>query len=691
MLTVAYNSVKSLTWRSAVSAPHSNCNWRVVSVLKGFNIIENEWIVLPDGRRLAARMWLPDAREPVPAILEYLPYRKRDGTAPRDETTHRVFAANGYACVRVDIAGTGDSEGRFDDEYSEQELSDGEAVLTWIAAQDWCDGNIGMIGISWGGFNGLQLAYRRPPELKAVVSVASTTDRYADDIHFMGGCLLSDNANWAAQMFAYLSRPADPEIRPDWREDWIQRMDHLPDLAADWLTHPTRDQFWKHGSVCEDWSRIDVPVLAVTGWADAYVNTPLALVEKLKSPTKSLIGPWEHRYPHISKIEASDAHSEILGWFDRWLKGELNGAETLPDFRTYVQEHDDPSSEIKSRKGRWIAEEVWPSKNVQELVYFLGDGVLGTQSSAGTIAISNPADLGAASGYFCPGMRIDNELPGNQEKDDAQSTCFELQLQAPLEIVGRPRLKLAFRVDQPVAQVVARLCDVAPDGVSQRISYRPFNLTHHNSHESPQALVPGKRYEVEFELNACAHRLQAGHQLRLALSTSYWPIVWPAPKPVEITLECEGCQLVLPERRVMSEPEPANPGPADRFPVLNAEILRAPSSASQLATDEEGRTTLETFDDFGMSRDPYHGLISGSHVQMHYAIHPQLPSSAEFRADWRFQFQRDDWQVQINTSSRMSCDEANFYLHRKLRATEGPDETEVLTKEWSRTISRGLL
>lgn len=196
-------------------------------------VIENEWITLPDGRRLAARLWMPSGVGPFPAILEYLPYRKRDGTAARDETTHGVFAKAGYACIRVDIAGTGDSDGSFDDEYSEQELSDGEAVLAWIASRDWCDGNVGMIGISWGGFNGLQLAFRQPEALKAVVSVASTTDRYADDIHFMGGCLLSDNANWASQMFAYQSRPPDPALRPDWREVWIERMEALPFMAAD--------------------------------------------------------------------------------------------------------------------------------------------------------------------------------------------------------------------------------------------------------------------------------------------------------------------------------------------------------------------------------------------------------------------------------------------------------------------------
>lgn len=457
-------------------------------------VIENEWITLPDGRRLAARLWMPSGVGPFPAILEYLPYRKRDGTAARDETTHGVFAKAGYACIRVDIAGTGDSDGSFDDEYSEQELSDGEAVLAWIASRDWCDGNVGMIGISWGGFNGLQLAFRQPEALKAVVSVASTTDRYADDIHFMGGCLLSDNANWASQMFAYQSRPPDPALRPDWREVWIERMEALPFMAADWLAHPTRDDFWKHGSVCEDYARIKAPVLAITGWADAYVNAPTQLAENLTVPVKALMGPWEHRYAHISKLGAADFHSEVLGWFDRWLKEEQNGAEDLPDYRVFMQEHFDPTTQNKSRQGRWVAEAKWPSPNVTMRSMCLGDGQLTDTPQSGECVVATPAHVGQSSGVFCPGMRIDNELAGDQCADDSLSVCFDLPLDAPMELLGRAALHITFTVDVPVAQIVARLCDVSPDGVSQRISYRPLNLTHHQSHETPEPLVPGQRY-----------------------------------------------------------------------------------------------------------------------------------------------------------------------------------------------------
>lgn len=659
---------------------------------EAYHIIENSWIALPDGRRLAARIWMPAGAGPFPAILEYLPYRKRDGTAPRDKTTHPVFAAAGYACIRVDIAGTGDSEGCFDGEYSEQELRDGEDVLNWIATQDWCDGNIGMIGISWGGFNGLQLAFRRPPTLKAVVSVASTVDRYADDIHYMGGCLLSDNANWGSQMFAYQSRPADPQLRPDWRADWVKRIEDMPFMAADWLRQQVRGAFWKHGSVCEDWSAIQVPVLAITGWADAYVNAPPALAANLTVPAKALIGPWEHRYAHIAKLDPADFHGEVLRWFGKWLKGEDTGADALPDYRTYMQEHFAPTKQNKPRQGRWIAEAEWPSPNVGETVMHLSSAGLSAHPGTGRQRVSSPATVGQASGYFCPGMRYDNELAGDQSADDALSVCFDTQpLTEPLELLGRARLKVAFTVDKPVAQLVARLCDVSPDGVSQRITYRPLNLCCHRGFEDPQPLVPGEVYHAEIALNECAHRLNRGHVLRLALSTSYWPIVWPAPDAAVVTLHLEDCALILPERRASTEIPPHNPGPPRDFPELQAEQLRAPSGRSETTQRADGTVVLDTFDDYGKTVDPYHGKCVGSHVTMRYEIHPDDPTSALFASNWRFELSRDSWQVAIETENRMTCDRENFHVWRRVTAFEGAEMPQVLRREWSETIPRGLL
>jgi len=230
-------------------------------------------IILGDGTRLSARIWRPEDSEenPVPAILEFLPYRKRDGTVARDALTHPYFARRGYACLRVDLRGNGDSEGLMEDEYTPQELADAVEVIAWIAAQPWCSGAVGMMGISWGGFNSLQVAALAPAPLKAVISLCSTVDRYSDDIHYKGGCLLNENLGWGATIWSFSSRPPDPALVGDkWRQMWLERLEGEPFLPALWLSHQRRDAYWRHGSVCEDYSAIKAAVLAVGGWGDAY-------------------------------------------------------------------------------------------------------------------------------------------------------------------------------------------------------------------------------------------------------------------------------------------------------------------------------------------------------------------------------------------------------------------------------------
>lgn len=259
---------------------------------------EHLWIPLSDGTRLAARLWKPvDADEqPVPGIVEMIPYRKRDLTAVRDSIHHPYMAGHGYACLRVDLRGSGDSEGVLTDEYLEQELCDVEDVLAWLAAQPWCSGRTGIMGISWGGFNGLQVAARQPAGLGAVVTVCATDDRYSDDVHYMGGCLLTDNLSWASTMFAYNSAPPDPNVVGEqWRAMWHDRLAQSGLWLETWLQHQRKDDYWRHGSINENYSAIKVPVFAVSGWADGYSNAVFRMLHGLDAPTRGLIGPWSHK------------------------------------------------------------------------------------------------------------------------------------------------------------------------------------------------------------------------------------------------------------------------------------------------------------------------------------------------------------------------------------------------------------
>ncbi len=305
--------------------------------------LENEWIVLADGTRLAARIWMPrEARErPVPALLEYLPYRKNDGTAVRDSIRHPYLAGHGYAAVRVDMRGSGDSDGILLDEYLPQEQADALEILEWIAAQSWCTGKIGMFGKSWGGFNALQIAAHRPPALKAIITIASTDDRYADDVHYMGGCLLAyDMLPWASIMLTANATPPDPRwVGERWREMWLRRIEETPAYIESWMTHQRRSDYWKQGSVCEDWGAIDIPVYAVGGWADGYTNAIPRLLAGLRGPRKGLIGPWAHNFPEEGVPgPAIGFLQESLRWWDTWLKGIDTGIMDEPMLASWLQE-----------------------------------------------------------------------------------------------------------------------------------------------------------------------------------------------------------------------------------------------------------------------------------------------------------------------------------------------------------------
>lgn len=658
-----------------------------------FRIIENTWIAMGDGCRLAARIWLPDGahERPVPAILEYLPYRKRDATSFRDEITHGAFASAGYACVRVDIRGNGDSDGLMEDEYTPSELNDGVAVIRWIAAQSWCSGKVGVIGISWGGFNALQLAALAPEPLGAVVTVCSTDDRYADDIHFKGGCLLNDNLIWSQQMLAYSSRPPDPEIVGErWRDLWLQRLENMPLLAANWLRHQRRDGFWKHGSICEDFASVRVPVLAVGGWADAYSNAVPRLIAGLGGRCRGIIGPWEHKYPHLVDAGgAIDFLAETLRWWDRWLKGLENGAEEEPAMRVFVLESQPPSRRRVPRAGRWVAADRWPPAGTETVTLHLGERCLSAhrpEPAGATVRIGTPQHYGVTAGAFCPGMMIDEELPGDQCEDDALGTCFDGEpLADPLLILGAPVVEIAARSDRPVAKLVARLCDVRPDGSSTLVAWAPLNLTHDQPHETAAALEPGRWVPIRLVLDDVAYEVPAGHRLRLVLSTTYWPMLWPSPEPVTLTARLGAGRLELPlapagsmaGARFDSAPELVEPRRETTAPARRS--FRGKRNG-------DGTIVTEVHDDFGRVFNPATGLGTESNVCRRFEIRPSEPLSARLQARWTQRIERTDWRVVTESATTMHADERAFHLSARLEAYE--NGALVFERAWNETIPR---
>lgn len=650
-------------------------------------------IEMPDGCKLAARIWMPEgaAQAPVPAILEYLPYRKNDFTTARDASMQPYLAGHGYAVIRLDLRGAGDSEGLMVDEYLPQELQDGCDAIAWIAKQPWCDGNVGMIGISWGGFNGLQIAALQPPALKSVITLCSTDDRYADDIHYLGGCLLGEQLSWASIMFGRNTLPPDPaNVGNKWRDMWLERLEGSGLWLRNWLEHQRRDAFWKHGSICEDWSKVQVPVYAISGWADGYCRSVFRLMENLQGPRKGLVGPWAHRYPHLGEPgPAIGFLQEELRWWDHWLKGRDTGIMDEPMLRLFMQDSAPPRGHYTERPGRWISEQSWPSPQVERTLFHLTpEGSLSRDVSPNNAVRphSSPADVGMASGKWC-GYSTPGDAPLDQRRDDAGSLCFEIEVpEGGLSFAGDANVHLRLSVDKPAAQVAARLVDVHPDGRATRLSFGALNLTHRNGHETPEPLEPGRIYDVIVPMKHVAQSLPAGHRLRLALSSSYFPMIWPSPEPVTLSIHTEGSALELPLRA----PAPLDDTLADfdapeAGPPPEIEQVADPDTWFRIVEDAaRGEVQMQIADGGGITRLLANDLTMHKQGYETFGVPLGDVTGAWGQTEWHYGLSRDNWSIRSETRTTLRADPNAFIIEAHLRAWEG-DEL-VVEKHWEERV-----
>ncbi|OAH11587.1 CocE/NonD family hydrolase [Streptomyces jeddahensis] len=673
-------------------------------------------IPLSDGTRLYARVWRPMTDEPVPALLEYLPHRLTDRTAPRDWQRHPWYAGHGYASVRVDVRGHGNSEGMPGDAYSPVELSDGVEVIEWLAAQPWCSGRVGMFGISWGGCNALQIAALAPEPLEAVVTVCSSDDRYDNDVHYSGGSVLAvDMHARAAAMLASEALPPDPLYAGDaWRETWLWRLEAVEPLVHTWLGHQTRDAYWRHGSVCEDYGSIRAAVLAVGGWHDPYRDTVLRLVEHLghlpDDRVRGLIGPWPHQYPDrgLPPGPAIGFLQETLRWWDRHLKGIGPGASAEPKLRSWISDSHPPATVYEELPGRWVGDPSWPSPNVGFVSYGLADagtrsrrapstGPEGTPGSPGTraedaapVLVRSPLHTGLDAGRFRP-SGDDADLPPDQREEDGKSVCFDFAVEQETWILGRPRVRLRLTSPTPRGQVVARLCDVAPDGASTLVTRGVLNFSARRGRDKAVEWTPGTTEDVDVELNGIGHAFEVGHRIRLAVSSAYWPWIWPQPgSEAGFVLDPAGSTLELPVREVtvdaitFAEPEQSEP-----LGVVIPLTLDGQRPERLVVRDvAQGEWRLEVNPRYGGTRDYPDGLEFTEDAVDTYTINESGPLSARTRSDWSLRLHRPElpWDVRIETRSEIACDATSFSTSDEVVCREG-DEV-VFHRTWERRIPR---
>ncbi|MEX1654546.1 CocE/NonD family hydrolase [Streptomyces pseudovenezuelae] len=651
-------------------------------------------IPLSDGTLLYARVWRPLTHEPVPAILEYLPYRLTDWTAPRDWQRHPWYAGHGYASVRVDVRGHGNSEGP-GDAYSATELADGVEVVDWLAAQPWCDGRVGMFGISWGGFDSLRIAALAPEPLKAVVTVCSTDDRYDNDVHYLGGSVLAvDMHAWAATMLAFVSRPPDPlHVGDAWRRMWLARLDAVEPLVHTWLGHQTRDAYWRHGSVREGPEAIGAAVLAVGGWHDPYRDTVLRLVEYLPADrVRGIVGPWCHQYPDrgLPPGPAIGFLQETLRWWDQHLKGVDTGVMREPLLRAYIGDSHPPATVHDTLPGRWVGEPAWPSPHVTTVVYGL---------QGAPVLVRSPQHTGVDAGRFVP-LGNDADLPPDQREEDARSACFEFAVGEETWVLGRPRVRLRVTSEVARGQVVARLCDVAPDGSSTLVTRGVLNLSARHGRDRAVPWEPGATREVAVELNGIGHAFPPGHRIRLAVSSAYWPWIWPQPgSQAGFTLEPAGSFLELPVRAREVDPaiafeEPEQSGPLGVSHGVAADgwspaTLEEPRPGRLVVRDvAKGEWRLEVDPGYGGTRVYPDGLESTEDALETYTIDERDPLSARTRSDRTIRLHRPElaWDTTVRTRSEITCDGTDFHTLDEVVCTAGGEV--VFHRTWEKRIPR---
>ncbi|MGO9883935.1 MAG: CocE/NonD family hydrolase [Solirubrobacteraceae bacterium] len=638
---------------------------------RAVRVIDNDWIELPDGVRLAIRLWLPDDAEqrPVSVILDAVPYRRSDGTAIGDAAWGTYFAAHGFGFARVDLRGSGDSTGILEDEYTVQEQRDTERVIAWLADRPWSTGAVGMIGVSWGGFAALQMAARHPEQLRGVVPIHASDDRYADDVHYIGGCVSAmDMSQWATSMLAYLNQPPDPLVVGDrWRQAWLERLDGAKPFIEPWLNHQRRDAYWQQGSACEDYDAIRCPVFAVGGWSDGYRDMVFRVLEHVRSPVRGLIGPWGHTSPEDGAPgPAIGFLQECVRFFAASLDGVENGFFDEPRLISYMQEPVAPAGSYAQRPGRWVADEQWPSPAVEAWTHVLGAESLRPERSGdqATRSLCGLQATGVDGGVWCgDGSPADFAL--DQRPDDGASLCWDSEpLAERVELLGSGEAQLELSVDRPWALVAVRVCDVAADGSSTLIARGLLNLSRREGHDRSVPMPPGEPVIVRVPLQSTAYAIPAGHRIRLAVSNTYWPMAWPSPEPTTLTVVC-GPQSVLslPRRRSTELDARLRPfAERETGTRLASEKTMLRGGGRRVRRDLASGEIEVEFDWQGWrTRILASSTEMGEQNVTRYRIVEGEPLSATVTCEVEVSLARPGWgQMLTRTSSTMTCDAERF-------------------------------
>lgn len=644
-------------------------------------------IPMPDGVKLAATLYLPPGADaaPVPVVLEYLPYRKDDSVG-RNLELNSYLTRRGIAGARVDIRGTGNSEGELPEgEYTEREQLDAEAVIAWLAGQPWCTGAVGMWGISWGGFNSIQIAMRQPPPpaLKAIIAVEASDDMFHDDVHYIDGLLHLDEYSVMIDQLNML--PPSPDYPLD-EEVLARRFDSEPWLLT-WLGQQQDGPYWRRNSLRTDYSRLAVPAFLITGWWDGYRDSVFRMTQNAHAPVRALIGPWNHTWPHIAVPgPAVEWRGHAVRWWDHWLKGIDTGLLDEPMADVYVQTWRPPDPDLTVLPGFWRSEDALPPGRARQQVLYCG--------SAGSLA-AEPGPDGSLQLRYVPSAGVEaghwwGELTVDQRGADAYSLVFDsAPLADDLEILGFCQVEIHGGADVSPLNWFARLSDVAPDGTTTLVAGGGRSDRADPMRDPPSPLPGGSEAQPDWlplQLHACSWVFPRGHRIRLAISNAMWPMIWPTPHPgvATVRLGATGTRLVLPVVGAGDRPVPAfaDIEPGEELPDVTSwgEVLPVRWT---LVRDDKGVASISWRGTAG-NEYPWGRVVDEEYLR--YEVADGRPADASARGEARTEVHLPDRLLVFSSALDLDGDAESlrYRFRRELRR----DGLLVRERSWERRFRR---
>jgi len=645
--------------------------------------MEKTWIPMKDGVRLAATLYMPDGAKPgekFPALLEYLPYRKDDGTAAEDYPKHTYFARRGYVSVRVDIRGFGASEGTPPErEYSEQEQRDGEQVIAWLAHQPWSNGSVGMFGISWGGFSAMQMAMRHVPGLKAILAAHATSELFHDDVHYVDGMAHVDEF----------------ELNMDMAEGWVGAPDYSldekilgprfdsPPWSLLYLKHQHDGPFWRDR--VRPLAEITIPAFLIGGLQDGYRDNIPDMLMQSKAPIKAMVGPWNHSWSNDAdfgpRVEWRD---QAVRWFDYWLKGRDTGVRDDPRLVIFMQHWHPPDSNLTEVPGEWRREDVWPPRDARNETFFLADHSLATSMPAPQVHhLKYVPTAGVEAGFWW------GELLSDTRPVDAFSLIYDSPpMEQEVAILGRPQALLRASATARQADWFARLEDVAPDGTVTQVTGAGLNGAQRDSMSDPRDLEPGKIYSLNVEMHLTSWVFPKGHRIRVAISNALWPMVLSTPYAMTTSLELggqQGSRLVLPIVPLVGTPAPdfAPPQPQEERSDVKSEGFPWPGEWTVERDEARQKTTVHWT---GKDAYQYPWGEQDDLESLTYEGDDAHPETCAVRGDAESVFALKGRTLTWRGHLLITTDQTNFYYKYTRELLK--DGQMSKTKTWQETIPR---